>query len=89
MTTWEPVEDKPPDVEHADVVIDVKTGELVIVLSQNEEDGVHELNELGEVIPPQRIHDLRRNANQHVVSAGMFRWVTKEGKRNDIAENNT
>lgn len=58
MAAGHPVHDKPPDVQHAGVVVDVQKGDLVIILSQYEEKGVHELDEFGEVVPPQDIHDL-------------------------------
>lgn len=54
-----PVHDEPPDVEHAGVVVDVEEGDLVIALPEYEEEGVHELDELGEVVPPQDVGDLR------------------------------
>lgn len=54
-----PVHDEPPDVEHAGVVVDVEEGDLVVVLPQYEEEGVHELDEFGEVVPPQHVDDLR------------------------------
>lgn len=59
MAAGYPVHDEPPDVEHAGVVVDVEEGDLVIVLPEYEEEGVHELDELGEVVPPQDGHDLR------------------------------
>lgn len=52
MSTRHPVHDEPPDVEHAGVVVDVQECDLVIVLPQDEKEGVHELNQLGEIIPP-------------------------------------
>lgn len=58
MAAGDPVHDKPPDVQHAGVVVDVKNCDLVVILSEDEEEGVHELDELGEVIPPQDIYDL-------------------------------
>ena len=58
MATRHPVHDEPPDVEHGGVVIDVQEGDLVVVLPQDEEECVHELDELGEVIPPQDVNDL-------------------------------
>lgn len=64
MTTGHPVHDEPPDVGHASVVVDVKEGDLVVVLSQDEEKGVHELDELGEVIPPQDIDDLSQREKE-------------------------
>lgn len=59
MAAGYPVHDEPPDVEHAGVVVDVEEGDLVIVLPEYEEEGVHELDELGEVVPPQDADDLR------------------------------
>lgn len=59
MAAGYPVHDEPPDVEHAGVVVDVEEGDLVIVLPEYEEEGVHELDELGEVVPPQDVGDLR------------------------------
>lgn len=38
------VHDKPPNVEHCDVVVDVKKGNLMVALSENEEKSVHKLN---------------------------------------------
>lgn len=58
MAAGDPVHDEPPDVEHADVVVDVKERHLVVVLPQDEEEGVHELHQLGEVVPPQDVDDL-------------------------------
>ncbi len=59
MAAGYPVQNEPPDIQHAGVVVDVKKGDLVIILSQYEEKGVHELDELGEVVPPEGFHDLR------------------------------
>lgn len=59
-----PVHDEPPDVEHAGVVVDVEEGDLVVVLPQYEEEGVHELDELGEVVPPQDVDDLIKQTNK-------------------------
>lgn len=58
MATGHPVHHEPPDVRHAGVVVDVKEGDLVVVLPQDEEEGVHELDELGEVVPPENMDDL-------------------------------
>lgn len=58
VAAGDPVHDEPPDVEHAGVVVDVEEGDLVIVLPEYEEEGVHELDELGEVVPPQDVDDL-------------------------------
>lgn len=59
MAAWYPVHNEPPDIQHASVVVDVKKCNLVIILSKYEEKGVHELDEFGEVVPPQDIYDLR------------------------------
>lgn len=59
MATGYPVHNEPPDIQHGSVMVDVKKGDLMVVLSENEEKGVHELNELGEIVPPQDIYDLR------------------------------
>lgn len=59
MATGYPVHNEPPDIQHASVVVDVKKGDLAIILPQNEKKGVHELDELGEVVPPQDFYDLR------------------------------
>lgn len=59
MATGYPVHDEPPDIQHAGVVVDMKKCDLVIVLPQDEEKGVHELDEFGEVVPPQYVNDLR------------------------------
>lgn len=64
MAAWDPVHDEPPDVEHADVVVDVKKRHLVVVLPQDEEEGVHELHQLGEVVPPQDVDDLRGSSRK-------------------------
>lgn len=46
VATGNPVHDKPPDVEHGGMMVDVQKCDLVIVLSKNKEKSVHELNEL-------------------------------------------
>lgn len=53
-----PVHHEPPDVEHGGVVVHVQNGDLVVVLAQDKEEGVHEFYELGEVVPPQHSDDL-------------------------------
>lgn len=65
MAAGDPVYDEPPDVEHAGVVVDVQEGNLVVVLPQYEEEGVHELDELGEVVPPECVDDLRRDNREN------------------------
>lgn len=60
MSTGHPVHDEPPDVRHSGVVVDVQEGDLVVVFAQDEEEGVHELDEFGEVVPPQHVDNLQR-----------------------------
>lgn len=64
MAAGDPVHNEPPDIEHADVVVDMKKCDLVVVLPQDEEEGVHELDQLGEVVPPQDVYDLRERAGK-------------------------
>lgn len=59
MAAGNPVHHKPPDVEHGGVVVDMEDCYLVVVLAEDEEEGVHELYEFGEVIPPQDTDDLK------------------------------
>lgn len=60
VSTGHPVHDEPPDVQHGGMVVDVQEGDLVVVFAQDEEEGVHELDEFGEVVPPQHVDDLQR-----------------------------
>lgn len=62
MAAGYPVHNEPPDIQHAGVMVDVKKRDLMVILSYYEEKCVHELDELGEVVPPQDIHDLRGDA---------------------------
>lgn len=57
MAAGYPVHNEPPDIQHAGVMVDVKKRDLMVILSYYEEKCVHELDELGEVVPPQDIHD--------------------------------
>lgn len=41
------------------MVVDMQHGDLVVVLAQDEEEGVHELYEFGEVVPPEDTDNLR------------------------------
>lgn len=66
MAAGDPVHNEPPDIEHADVVVDMKKCDLVVVLPQDEEEGVHELDQLGEVVPPQDVYDLREKAEKQI-----------------------
>ena len=43
----------PPDVEHRRVVEDVQEGDLTMTLSQDHQHRVHQLNGLGEEVPPE------------------------------------
>lgn len=58
MAAGNPVHHKPPDVEHGSMVVDMEDGDLVVVLAKDEEKGVHEFYELGEVVPPEDTDDL-------------------------------
>lgn len=58
MAAGNPVHHKPPDVEHGSVVVDMEHGDLVVVLAKDEEKGVHEFDEFGEVVPPEDADDL-------------------------------
>lgn len=42
------------------MVIDMQDSDLVIIFPQNEKEGIHELNEFGEIIPPEDTYDLER-----------------------------
>lgn len=53
VATGDPVHHKPPDVQHGGVVVDMQHGDLMVVLAQDEEEGVHELYQFGEIVPPQ------------------------------------
>ena len=64
MATGHPVHDEPPDVGHAGVMVDVEERDLMVVLPQDEEKGVHELDELGEVVPPEHMDDLGREQTE-------------------------
>lgn len=66
MAAGDPVHNEPPDIEHADVVVDMKKCDLVGVLPQDEEEGVHELDQLGEVVPPQDVYDLPEGAGEQI-----------------------
>lgn len=42
------------------MVIDMQNGDLMIIFPQNEKEGIHELNEFGEIVPPEDTYDLER-----------------------------
>lgn len=52
---------QPPVDDHGAVMVDVKKGDLVVLLSQDEEDGVEELDDLREEIPPAHTRHLWRD----------------------------
>ena len=58
VATGDPVHHEPPDVEHGGAVVHVQHCDLVAVLAQDEEEGVLELDELGEVVPLEHADDL-------------------------------
>lgn len=58
VAAGDPIHHKPPDVQHGGVMVDVQHCDLVVVLPQDEEEGVHELDELGEVVPPEDTDNL-------------------------------
>lgn len=77
MATGYPVHHEPPDVQHAGVVVDVQKRDLVGILSQDKEQGVHELKKLGEVVPPQDTDDLGGGAKTN--PAGKILQKTANG----------
>lgn len=51
--------DAPPDGDGHDAVVDhVQSGHLVVPLAHHEEEGIEELGELGEVVPPASLSGL-------------------------------
>lgn len=64
MAAGDPVHHKPPDVQHGGMVVDVEDCDLVVVLTQDEEEGVHEFYEFGEVVPPKDTDNLRGRGHQ-------------------------
>lgn len=58
VATGDPVHHEPPDVQHGGVVVHMQDRDLVVVLTQDEEEGVHELYEFGEVVPPEDTDNL-------------------------------
>lgn len=39
----------------------MQEGDLMVIFAQDEEEGIHKLDELGEVVPPQHIYYLQRD----------------------------
>lgn len=60
VTTRHPVHNKPPNVQHRCMVVDMQNSDLMIIFPQNEKEGIHELNEFGEIVPPEDTYDLER-----------------------------
>lgn len=38
----------------------MQDGDLMIIFPQNEKEGIHELNEFGEIVPPEDTYDLEK-----------------------------
>lgn len=66
MAAGNPVHHKPPDVEHSGMVVDVQDCDLVVVLTKNEEKGVHEFYEFGKVVPPEDTDNLGAKGSQFI-----------------------
>ena len=64
VATGDPVHHKPPDVQHGGMVVDVQDRDLVVILPQDEEEGVHEFDELGKIVPPEDTDNLRERGHQ-------------------------
>lgn len=58
VATGDPVHHKPPDVQHGGMVVDMQDRDLVVILPQDEEEGVHEFDELGKIVPPEDTDNL-------------------------------
>ena len=60
-------------------MVDVEERDLMVVLPYDEEKGVHELNELGEVVPPENMYDLGRDQTHTLTqdgeSHGLNEWI--------------
>lgn len=73
VTTRHPVHNKPPNVQHRCMVVDMQNSDLMIIFPQNEKEGIHELNEFGEIVPPEDTYDLERRKQVlealHIVGA--------------------
>ena len=52
-------------------MVHVQDCDLVVVLAQDEEEGVHELNELGEVVPPEHTDDLGGRGRQRLPGSAL------------------
>lgn len=58
-TARHPLDADPPEREHGRVVVDVEEAQLVVLLAEDEEEGVAELEQLAEVVPPNGVRDLQ------------------------------
>ena len=54
-----PLHSDPPERHHGTVMVDMQEGDLIVLLSQNEEHSVQELNDLREVVPPYHASHLK------------------------------
>lgn len=59
LRTWCKLETHPDREGHAAMVNDVKCGDVLVLLAQNEEERVKELGELGYVVPPANVDHLK------------------------------
>lgn len=52
----------------------MQNSDLMIIFPQNEKEGIHELNEFGEVVPPEDTYDLekRKQVSEALHIAGAF-----------------
>ena len=57
VTTGNEFHPPPNSGWHDSVVDDVQGGDLIVLFAQHEEESVHELGELGEVVPPAQLGD--------------------------------
>lgn len=51
-SSCKPLDCNPPYEEHGGMVVDMQEGDLVVLFTQDEEQGVQELNQLGKVEHP-------------------------------------
>lgn len=57
-TRWNPLDADPPEGEHCRMMINVEERELIILFPEDEEEGVAELQDFREVVPPNSVHNL-------------------------------
>lgn len=59
-----PLHSDPPEEDHGAVMVDMKEGDLVVLLPQNEEHCVQQLYNLREIVPPHdRCHLIGKKEN--------------------------